>query len=711
MPGGADQRLLHAVVSGDTHDPHSLLGAHPAGGRTVIRTMRKGAKNVAVVAGGERTEMTQVHPDGIFAAELPGSVLDYRIDVDGTTCDDPYRHPPTLGELDLHLIGEGRHEKLWTVLGAHPSGDGVAFAVWAPSARGVQVVGDFTGWGPYDGWPMRSLGSSGVWELYVPGTAAGAKYKFKILGRDGVWREKADPLAQHTEVPPATASVVFESAYEWQDSRWMAERATKHWHQEPTSIYEVHLGSWRPGLSYVELATQLVDYVVETGFTHVELMPVMEHPFGGSWGYQVTGYFAPTSRFGNPDEFRYLVDKLHQAGIGVILDWVPAHFPKDEWALARFDGTPLYEHEDWRRGEHPDWGTYVFDFGRREVRNFLVANALYWCDEFHADGLRVDAVASMLYLDYSRKDGEWTPNQYGGRENLDAISFLQEMNATVYKHHPGVVTIAEESTAWPGVTRPTHLGGLGFGFKWNMGWMNDTLSYMEKEPIYRQWHHHQMTFATVYAWSENYILPISHDEVVHGKGSLTGKMPGDLWQKLANNRALLGFMWAFTGKQLLFMGAEMGDEREWSEERGLDWTLLADETRGGGIHRLIKDLNHAYRETPALWTQDTTPSGFRWITSEDSQHNTFSFLRFAPNGDTLACIVNFAAIPHEGYRIGLPRAGVWREVINTDSSLYGGSGVGNLGEVHAEAMPWHGLNASASLRVPPLGAVWLRYEG
>jgi len=440
-------------------------------------------------------------------------------------------------------------------------------------------------------------------------------------------------------------------------------------------------------------------------------MPVMEHPFGGSWGYQVTGYFAPTSRFGTPDEFRHLVDKLHRAGIGVILDWVPAHFPKDEWALARFDGSPLYEHGDWRRGEHPDWGTYVFDFGRKEVRNFLVANALYWCEEFHADGLRVDAVASMLYLDYSRKDGEWTPNQYGGRENLDAISFLQEMNATVYKNNPGVITVAEESTAWPGVTRPTHLGGLGFGFKWNMGWMNDTLSYMEKEPIYRQWHHHQMTFATVYAWSENYILPISHDEVVHGKGSLTGKMAGDQWQKLANTRALLGFMWSFTGKQLIFMGAEMGDEREWSEERGLDWNLIADESRGGGVRRLVQDLNTVYKRTPALWTQDTSPSGFRWITSEDSQHNTFSFLRFSPSGDMVAVVVNFAAVPHEGYRIGLPRPGLWREVINTDSTLYGGSGVGNLGEAHAEEIPWHGMNASASLRIPPLGAVWLHFEG
>ncbi|WP_130513004.1 1,4-alpha-glucan branching protein GlgB [Krasilnikovia cinnamomea] len=700
---------MRAVISGDTHDPHAILGAHPHGGRTVIRTLRRGATAVTLLFGGEKAPMTKVHPDGIFAVDVAGTVLDYRLDVDGVECDDPYRHLPTLGELDLHLIGEGRHEKLWTVLGAQHRGSGVAFAVWAPSAQGVRVAGDFTGWGPHDGWPMRSLGSSGVWELYVPGAAPGSRYKFRILGRDGVWREKADPMAQHTEVPPQTASVVYESRYEWGDAEWMTARASRHPHQDPMSIYEVHLGSWRPGLSYTELAEQLTEYVLDTGFTHVELMPVMEHPFGGSWGYQVTGYFAPTSRFGTPDEFRHLVDTLHRAGIGVILDWVPAHFPKDEWALARFDGTPLYEHGDWRRGEHPDWGTYVFDFGRTEVRNFLVANALYWCEEFHADGLRVDAVASMLYLDYSRNSGEWTPNQYGGRENLDAISFLQEMNATVYKRNPGVVTIAEESTAWPGVTRPTHLGGLGFGFKWNMGWMNDTLTYMEKEPIYRQWHHHQMTFATVYAWSENYILPISHDEVVHGKGSLTGKMPGDRWQKLANTRALLAFMWAFTGKHLIFMGAEMGDEREWNEARGLDWDLLQDPARGG-IRRLVQDLNRVYRDTPALWTQDTEPSGFRWISAEDSQHNVFSFLRFAPGGDTLACVVNFAAVPHEGYRIGLPRPGVWREVINTDSELYGGSGVGNLGQVTAEPQPWHALDFSVSLRVPPLGAVWLRHE-
>ena len=703
-------RVMEHLISGDTHDPHSVLGAHPQGENTVIRALRRGAKQVSVVAGGTSHPMTKVHEEGLFAVDLPGTVLEYRLDVDGTICDDPYRYAPTLGELDLHLIGEGRHERLWTVLGARPRPGGVGFAVWAPSARGVRLIGDQAGWGPHDGWAMRSLGSSGVWELFIPNAEPGHKYKYRVLGRDNVWREKADPMASYAEIPPRTASIVYESAYEWSDAAWLAERAKKHAHQEPMSVYEVHLGSWRPGLSYRELAEQLTEYVTEMGFTHVEFMPVMEHPFGGSWGYQVTGYYAPTSRFGEPDDLRYLIDRLHQAGIGVLLDWVPAHFPKDEWALARFDGTPLYEHGDWQRGEHPDWGTYIFDFGRREVRNFLVANALYWCDEFHVDGLRVDAVASMLYLDYSRKHGEWTPNQYGGRENLDAISFLQEMNATVYKHHPGVMTIAEESTAWPGVTRPTHLGGLGFGFKWNMGWMNDTLTYMSKEPIHRQFHHHQMTFATVYAWSENYILPISHDEVVHGKGSLTGKMPGDYWQQLATTRALLGCMWGFTGKQLMFMGGELGGTAEWNESDGLDWSLLDYEPRKG-LQTLVKDLNRVYRETPALWTQDTSPAGFRWITSEDSWHNTFSFLRIAPNGDTLACIVNFAAIPHENYRIGLPRTGTWREVINTDAEMYGGSGVGNLGSVEAEPLPWHGLSASAELRVPPLGALWLRHEG
>ncbi|MEU1250504.1 1,4-alpha-glucan branching protein GlgB [Micromonospora arida] len=698
---------MDQLISGATHDPHALLGAHPAESSTTIRTMRRGAGDVALLVGDERYPMKRVHDVGVFEAQVDGVVLDYRVEVDGTAHDDPYRYPPTLGELDLHLIREGRHERLWEALGARVFDEGVAFSVWAPNAQGVRVVGDFTGWGADDGWPMRSLGSSGVWELFVPNARAGARYKYRVLGADGQWRDKADPLAAYAEVPPATASVVHHSTYRWDDADWLARRAERQPHQEPMSVYEVHLGSWRPGLSYRELAEQLTAYVTELGFTHVEFLPVMEHPFGGSWGYQVTGYYAPTSRFGDPDEFRHLVDRLHAAGIGVLLDWVPAHFPKDEWALARFDGTPLYEHPDPRRGEHPDWGTYVFDFGRNEVRNFLVANALYWCDQFHVDGLRVDAVASMLYLDYSRNHGEWAPNKYGGRENLEAIALMQEVNATVYKHHAGVVMIAEESTAWPGVTRPTADGGLGFGFKWNMGWMHDTLLYTSKDPIYRQHHHHQLTFSLAYAWSENYVLPISHDEVVHGKGSLAGKMPGDTWQRLANVRALLAYMWAHPGKQLLFMGSEMADDREWSEERGLDWYLLHDPARAG-VQRLVGDLNRVYRDTPALWAQDTEPAGFRWIAGDDVANNTVSFVRIAPDGSTLVCVANFSASPLHDYRIGLPAGGTWQEVLNTDAHHYGGSGVGNLGEVRAEDVPWHGMVASAALQVPPLGAVWLR---
>ncbi|MEV4201844.1 1,4-alpha-glucan branching protein GlgB [Micromonospora globbae] len=698
---------MDELIAGHAHDPHAVLGAHPARGRTTIRTLRRGAGDVAVLVDGDRHPMKRVHDAGIFETSVPGTVLDYRVEVDGTVHDDPYRYPPTIGELDLHLIGEGRHERLWEALGARVFDEGVAFAVWAPNARGVRVVGDFTGWAPDDGWPMRSLGSSGVWEVFVPGVPAGARYKYRILGADGNWRDKADPLAAYAEVPPATASVVHRSTYDWGDAAWLERRARRQAHQEPMSVYEVHLGSWRPGLGYRELAEELTAYVTGLGFTHVEFLPVMEHPFGGSWGYQVTGYYAPTSRFGDPDDFRHLVDRLHQAGIGVLLDWVPAHFPRDEWALARFDGTPLYEHPDPRRGEHPDWGTYVFDFGRREVRNFLVANALYWLEEFHVDGLRVDAVASMLYLDYSRAEGQWAPNQYGGRENLEAIAFLQEVNATVYKHHPGVVMVAEESTAWPGVTRPTSAGGLGFGFKWNMGWMHDTLLYTSKDPIYRQHHHHQLTFSLAYAWSENYVLPISHDEVVHGKGSLVGKMPGDTWQKLANVRALLAYMWAHPGKQLLFMGGELGDDREWSEERGLDWYLLHDPARAG-VQRLVGDLNRVYRDTPALWAQDTDPAGFRWIAGDDVANNTVSFIRIAPDGSVLVCVANFSAVPLHDYRVGLPAAGTWREVLNTDAGVYGGSGVGNLGEVRAEDVPWHGLPASAALQVPPLGILWLR---
>jgi 1,4-alpha-glucan branching enzyme len=695
------------LITGAAYDPHGVLGAHPAGDATVIRTLRRGADDVAVVVDDERHPMTRVHDEGVFELTLPGPVGDYRVEVDGRVLDDPYRYLPTLGEFDLQLIREGRHERLWTVLGARPRDGGVAFAVWAPNAAGVRVVGDFTGWGPHDGWPMRSMGSSGVWELFVPDAISGDRYKYRILSTSGTWVEKADPLARYAEVPARTASVVFDSAHQWQDADWVGRRNATALYREPVSIYEVHLGSWRPGLSYSELAEQLTDYVVELGFTHVEFMPVMEHPFGGSWGYQVTGYYAPTARFGDPDGFRYLVDRLHQAGIGVILDWVPAHFPKDEWALARFDGTPLYEHANPFRGEHPDWGTYVFDFGRPEVRNFLVANALYWAEEFHVDGLRVDAVASMLYLDYSRVDGEWEPNVHGGRENLDAVAFLQELTATVYKHHPGILMIAEESTAWPGVTKPTDLEGLGFGFKWNMGWMHDTLVYVAKEAIHRQWHHHQLTFAAVYAWSENFILPISHDEVVHGKGSLVAKMPGDWWQQRATLRALLAFMWSFPGKQLLFMGSELADQQEWSEERGMNWGLRTDPAHAQ-IARLVRDLNLTYRPDPALWSQDTTPEGFRWIVGDDAGHNVFAFERMGSDGSVLVCVLNFAAIPYENYRIGLPRGGTWTEVLNTDAETYGGSGVGNMGTVQAEDIGSHDRPASAAIRIPPLGALWLR---
>jgi 1,4-alpha-glucan branching enzyme len=558
---------------------------------------------------------------------------------------------------------------------------------------------------------MRSLGSAGVWELFVPGVAAGTRYKFDICGPDGSWHRKADPMAALAGRPPATDSVVFESSYEWQDEAWLARRAEADPLREPMSVYEVHLGSWRPGLSYTELAEQLTAYVTEMGFSHVEFLPVAEHPFGGSWGYQVTSYYAPTARFGTPDEFRHLVDRLHQAGIGVILDWVPAHFPRDSWALARFDGTPLYEHPDPRRGEHPDWGTLIFDYGRAEVRNFLVANAVYWLEEFHADGLRVDAVASMLYLDYSRKDGEWLPNAQGGRENLDAVALLHEANATCYKRAPGIMMIAEESTAWPGVTRPVHLGGLGFGLKWNLGWMHDTLSYLQRDPLFRGYHHNELTFSMMYAYTENFVLPLSHDEVVHGKGSLLAKMPGDDWKKFAGLRSLLAYMWAHPGKQLLFMGSEWGQASEWSQEAGLDWAALRGE-RHAGMQKLVADLNAAYRDDPALWSGDYTPDGFSWIDANDSDGNVVSFLRLAADGSgrVLACVANFAGHPHLNYRIGLPLTGRWREVVNTDAQVYGGSGVGNLGAVQAAAEPWHGRPASARITVPPLGVLWLAPE-
>ncbi|HEY5187632.1 MAG TPA: 1,4-alpha-glucan branching protein GlgB, partial [Solirubrobacteraceae bacterium] len=640
------------------------------------------------------------------------------------TLEDPYAFTPTLGELDLHLIGEGRHEEVYDKLGAHvrkhEGVTGTAFAVWAPAARAVSVVGDFNSW---DGrlHPMRTLGSGGIWELFLPEVGPGARYKFEILTANGELRLKADPYAQETEVPPKTASVVTVPGHTWSkhDERFLEQRRADQPLDKPISIYEVHLGSWRlnplednRSLSYLELADELSAYAVDLGFTHIELLPVMAHPFTGSWGYQVTGYYAPSPRFGSPDDLRQFVDRLHERGVGVILDWVPAHFPRDDFALARFDGTALYEHADPRRGAHPDWGTLVFNYGRHEVRNFLTSNALFWLREFHVDGIRVDAVASMLYLDYSRRAGEWVPNQFGGREDLEAVEFLKELNEVMYGREPGVISAAEESTAWPGVSRPTYLGGLGFGFKWNMGWMHDTLAYFQQDPIYRRYHHHELTFSLMYAFSEHFVLPLSHDEVVHGKGSLYTKMAGaDPWQKLANLRALYAYMWAHPGKKLLFMGSEFAQPAEWSHERSLDWHLLEDPAHAG-IQSLIRDLNHCYREEPALWELDSDPAGFWWLEPNDADRNVVAFARQSRNGErVLVFVANLSPVPQTGYRLGLPRSTRWREAINTDSAYYGGSDMGNLGAVVPEPIPWNDQPFSAELTLPPLAAMWLVPEG
>ena len=612
----------------------------------------------------------------------------------------------TLGELDFHLISEGRHERLWDALGAHIMRDadgallGTAFSVWAPNARAVSLVSDNNFW-DRNTHPMIRQGSTGIWEIFISDLGVNTCYKFAICGVDGHWVDHADPMARATEHPPQTASVVTESTYTWNDSAWMAERKKFEAWRSPVSVYEVHAGSWRPGLSYIQMAEELVTYVQEQGFTHIEFLPITEHPYSPSWGYQVTSFFAPTSRFGSPDEFRYLVDALHQAGIGVILDWVPAHFPKDEWALAKFDGTALYEHADPRLGEHPDWGTLIFNFGRNEVRNFLVASALYWLEEFHIDGLRVDAVASMLYLDYSRKEGEWLPNKFGGRENLEAVQLLQEATSTAYKHHEGIMMIAEESTAWGGVTKDTSTGGLGFGFKWNMGWMHDTLEYLQHEPVHRVYHHNEITFSILYAWSENFMLPLSHDEVVHGKGSLVNKFPGDRWQKLATLRALYGFMWAHPGKKLLFMGQEWAQNDEWSQEAGLQWHLTEfDEHKG--VQKAIADINSNYKGLPSLWEKDTSPDGFGWIVGDDGSGNTLAFTRWSDKGIPVVCISNFSPVPHEQYRLRLPVSGVWREVLNTDDLKYGGSGVTNNSfAVDVDT------DLYITVRVPPLATIWL----
>lgn len=708
--------VLAAVGHGHHFAPHDVLGPHLHDGVVTIRAVRHGADSVAVLTGGARIPARH-EQDGVWVAVVEADeVPEYRLEVSYgdrvDEVDDGYRYLPTLGEVDQHLIREGRHEQLWTVLGAHvrryPTGlgevTGTSFAVWAPNARAVRVIGDFNGWDGR-GTSMRSLGDSGIWEVFVPHVGKGTRYKFEIVTPDGAARAKADPMARAAEVPPATASIVTESEHVWTDEDWMQRRTGADSHSGPMSIYEVHLGSWRQGLSYRELATELTEYVSWMGFTHVELMPVAEHPFGGSWGYQVSSYYAPTARFGSPDDFRHLVNTLHEAGIGVILDWVPAHFPKDAWALARFDGTPLYEDPDPLRGEHRDWGTLIFNFGRNEVRNFLVANAVYWLSEFHIDGLRVDAVASMLYLDYSRDPGEWRPNVRGGRENLEAIQFLQETNATAYRSAPGIVMIAEESTAFPGVTAPTSGGGLGFGLKWNMGWMNDTLRYLAEEPINRRYHHGELTFSLVYAFSEQYVLPLSHDEVVHGKGSLLRKMPGDRWKQLAGVRALFAYQWTHPGKNLIFMGDEFAQDAEWAESRSLEWGQ-GDTPEHAGVRLLVRDLNKIYTEQPALWADDFSHAGFQWLEAGDGDHNTISFLRLG-EGQVVAVVINFAGTAHEGYRVALPHGGDWVEVLSTDASEYGGSGVTNAGTLTAQPVPWAGRAHSVELRVPPLGAVIL----
>ncbi|MFJ1744900.1 1,4-alpha-glucan branching enzyme [Streptomyces sp. NPDC088116] len=729
-PAGDDRERL---LAGSHHDPHALLGAHPVPDGVLFRTLRPYARAVTVIAEGVNVRAAlNDDGDGFFSGVLPlRAVPEYSLlvrysdvteELDELEVQDPYRFLPALGELDLHLIGEGRHEELWQALGARPmvhqGVTGTRFTLWAPNARGVRVTGDFTYWDSTS-LPMRSLGATGVWELFVPGVGEGALYKFDITRPDGSRTLRADPMARRTEVPPATASIVTESHHVWHDEEWMAHRADRPVHAAPFSVYEVHLASWRPGLTYRQLAAQLPAYVKDLGFTHVELMPVAEHPYGGSWGYQVTGFFAPTSRMGTPDDFRYLVDSLHRAGVGVLLDWVPAHFPKDEWALAEFDGRPLYEPADPQRAEHPDWGTLEFDYGRTEVRNFLVANAVYWCEEFHVDGLRVDAVASMLYLDYSREEGQWTPNEHGGRENLDAVAFLQEMNSTVYRRCPGVVTIAEESTAWSGVTRATHhvgadgFGGLGFGLKWNMGWMHDSLEYVSKEPIHRKYHHGEMTFSMVYAYSENYVLPISHDEVVHGKRALVSKMPGDWWQQRADERAYLGFMWAHPGKQLLFMGQEFAQGAEWSESHGPDWWVLDPsyeaEPDHRGVRDLVRELNTVYGATPALWQRDTEPEGFAWVDGDAGEDNVFAFLRFDAAGSPLLAVSHFSPVVRHQYRIGVPEGfSAWTEVLNTDAGRYGGSDVRNEDPLKPESVSAHGRPASIQLTLPPLATLWLR---
>ncbi len=720
MPESAcDPAILKAVAAGRHADPFSFLGPHKAGASRVVRCFQPGASAVELIGGDGQllARMERQDPGDIFIGKLPPRARRYRLRVTAAQhtfdIEDPYRFPSPLGELDLHLIGQGRHQRLYDKLGAHPMKllgvEGVHFAVWAPNAGRVSVIADFNEW---DGrWHvMRFHPGIGVWDIFIPGAGPGTCYKFELLDAAGeLLPLKSDPFAQFSEPPPGNASIVYESRYAWQDDDWMAGRGQAMALDRPQSTYEVHLGSWRRNslegdrwLTYRELADELIGYVSDMGFTHVELLPVTEHPFDGSWGYQPIGLYSPTWRFGEPDDLKYLIDRFHQAGIGVIVDWVPAHFPRDPNGLGRFDGTALYEHADPRRGEHADWDTLIYNYGRHEVLNYLVSNALFWVDEFHFDGLRVDAVASMLYLDYAREAGEWLPNEEGGNENLEAVAFLRRLNEEV--HQRGAVTIAEESTAWPGVSRPTYMDGLGFSYKWNMGWMNDTLFYMSKDPVHRKYHRDTMTFGLLYAFHENFVLPLSHDEVVHQKGSLIGRMGGDEWGEFASLRAYFGYMYGHPGKKLLFMGGEFAQRREWNHDRSLDWHLC-DAPMHAGVQRLVRDLNRLYADTPALYEQDFEPGGIEWI---DGDENVLSWLRRAHNGDPILVVMNFVPVPREHYRIGVPQDGAYAEVLNTDAEEYGGSGRGNLGGVQARAEGCHGQPFSLELTLPPLSTIMLK---
>ena len=711
---------LTRILEARHHDPFEVLGRHSQDGQECFRVFLPQAESVRI--GDDGPEFARIQGTDLFEARTPlGNAIPvhYRIqwtDKNGQSHAhvDPYSFEPFLTDFDLYLFGEGRHHHIYRILGAHPMTRGgiagTAFALWAPNAERVSVVGDFNGW---DGrvHAMRSRGASGVFELFIPGLPVGTLYKFEIRNRqNGAILLKSDPYGQHFELRPGTASIVAaEDHFGWTDQNWMAEREKRDWLHAPLSVYEVHLGSWRRGasgefLSYRHLAQALVEYVKPLGFTHIELLPITEHPFDGSWGYQTTGYFAPTSRFGTPDDFRWFVDYCHQHGIGVILDWVPAHFPKDAHGLAWFDGTPLYEHEDPRLGEHRDWGTLIYNYGRNEVRNFLIGSALYWLQEFHIDALRVDAVASMLYLDYSREAGDWIPNKYGGNENLEAIAFLRELNTVTHQQCPGTLVMAEESTAWPQVTRPTWTGGLGFSMKWNMGWMHDTLEYFSKDPIHRHYHHDQLTFGLLYAFTENFMLPFSHDEVVHGKGSILARMPGDEWQKFANLRLLYTYMLTYPGKKLLFMGSEFGQGTEWNAAKELDWYAL-DYPLHQGVSRAIGDLNRLYKELPALHHGDFDHEGFEWIDCHDAPQSVLSYLRRSDD-QTVIVVFNFTPVPRHDYRIGVPKTGIYEELFNSDSMYYGGSNVGNVA-VRTEDRPWMGRPASISLTIPPLGGIIL----